>query len=135
MAEWIGLNPPFLRRNRFMDTQIDDRLIKNDLVQLLLTSPGERVFRPTFGTPIRKFVFENTTPEAMLELKAEITIAIERFETRVTVKTLDIVDNTDRNEIVIKLTVTINGSKDRSLLVELAVPFGGVSEEVREING
>ena len=134
MSEWIGLNPPFLRRNRFMDTQTDDRLIKNDLMQLLLTSPGERVFRPTFGTPIRRFVFENTTPEALLELRAGIISSIEKFETRVSVKTLDIVDNADRNEVAIKLIVSVNGSKNRDLLLELSIPFGGVGDS-RNLNG
>jgi hypothetical protein len=51
---WFGFNPPFIGgQQKVMSRQEDLRLIKNDLLQLLLTVPGERVHRPTFGSPIR----------------------------------------------------------------------------------
>ena len=35
--------------------------IKGDLIQLLLTNPGDRVMLPTYGTPLRRLVFEPNT--------------------------------------------------------------------------
>ena len=53
------------------------------LKQLLLTSKGERVMNPHFGTSLRKSVFEPFTSELMASLKSEITIAVGRYHPEV----------------------------------------------------
>ena len=59
MAIYFGQNPPFVGgAEKVLSRQEDLRLIKNDLLQLIMTSPGERVHRPDFGTPIRSTVFD-----------------------------------------------------------------------------
>ena len=40
-----------------LHTQSGIDQIKADMLSLLLTNPGERVFLPTYGTPLRKFIF------------------------------------------------------------------------------
>lgn len=42
----------------------DDRHIRDLIEQVLFTAPGERVNRPTFGTPIMQLVFAPNSPEA-----------------------------------------------------------------------
>ena len=36
----------------------EEATIKGDLLQLILTNPGERVMLPQYGTPLRKYLFE-----------------------------------------------------------------------------
>lgn len=64
--------------------------IKGDLIQLILTNPGDRVMLPTFGTPLRSLLFEPNT-EVLSELaKSAITNAIQTWEPRIVVNSLEI---------------------------------------------
>jgi phage baseplate assembly protein W len=64
--------------------------IKADLLQLILTNPGERVMLPTFGTPLRTLVFEPN--DAVLEQAARVMIseAINTWEPRIVITRIDI---------------------------------------------
>lgn len=84
MAVYFGFNPPFIGgTEKVLSRQEDMRLIKNDLLQLIMTSPGERVHRPTFGTPVRNSVFD-PSDEVSYDLLADgIREEIENSEPRV----------------------------------------------------
>ena len=57
MATYFGQNPPFVGgAEKVLSRQEDIRLIKNDILQLIMTSPGERVHRPNFGTAVRETI-------------------------------------------------------------------------------
>jgi len=49
-------------RRRTSDTTADDH-IRDLIEQVLFTSPGERVNRPTFGCGVRQLVFAPNSPE------------------------------------------------------------------------
>lgn len=53
----------------------DDQLFTN-VKNLLLTSPGERIFHPTFGTDIRNSLFEPNTTQLISKIKNSIEDAI-----------------------------------------------------------
>jgi len=128
---WFGYGPPFVGgQEAVMSRQVDDRLIKNDLLQLLLTAFGERVMRPSFGTPIRTTVFENLTASQLAALQDQITQIITEYEPRVVVASVK-VEMTDTNTLTIKvygsLNLDINSIINRStrtnnILVELNLP-------------
>lgn len=132
IKKWFGANTPFLSRGRIFDYQEDEKLIKNDLIQLLLTTPGERVMRPDFGTKLRGFVFENITPISLTLLKENILVAINKYEERVTIVSLDFMDNSANNTIIIQLIGRINTSPGRQLFLEVGVPFDGINKEVKQ---
>lgn len=94
MARFFGHNAPFLSGNSgnlsVLPRQEDDRLIRNDLVQLLLTAPGERIMRPDYGAPIRTFVFEQMDDRGKSELERGIRNAIAKHERRVRVSNIEI---------------------------------------------
>jgi uncharacterized protein len=52
----------FDNRGRTSDTTTDDH-IRDLIEQLLFTSPGERVNRPTFGCGLNQLVFAPNSPE------------------------------------------------------------------------
>ena len=82
--QWFGYNPPFFGGQQgVMSRQAGLRLIKNDLQQLILTLPGERIMRPTFGTILRSTVFDNITEEDLVIIGDQILEAINTFDTRV----------------------------------------------------
>ena len=119
MAVWFGFNPPFVNRTAVLPFQTDDRLIKNDLLQLLLTSPGERVMRPEFGTALKGFMFEQLTDSDVEALRQSILFSIERFEPRVSVVTLHIDRDDGNNLIKIVLLTKLVSDQNKILEVQL----------------
>ena len=119
MATYYGFNPPFLGGPEgVLSRQEDDRLIKNDILQLLLTVPGERVMRPDFGVNLRNFVFEPGTNADLTILQSDIRYQIEAQEPRVIVNFVDINQNLDSNRIEIKVSVTLKKDPKRQLTIE-----------------
>lgn len=131
-SKWFGVNRPFLVEGRFMSFQQDVRLIKNDLVQLLLTAPGERVMRPDFGTLLRRFVFNNITRESLVLLRENILEAIAKYEPRITIKRFFIRDDADRNQVTIDLYASVNNNPSLEFQFELPIPIGTGKAEVKE---
>jgi hypothetical protein len=66
------------------------RGIKGDLIQLLLTNPGDRVMLPTYGTPLRRLVFEPNTSMLADNAKSVIIQAINQWEPRIVVESIDV---------------------------------------------
>jgi uncharacterized protein len=53
--------------------------VKGEVIQLLLTNPGERPFVPTFGGGLRRLVFEGNSDVTAAVAKATITQALTRW--------------------------------------------------------
>lgn len=118
-ATFYGFNPPFIGgQQNIMSRQEDDRLIKNDILQLLLTVPGERVMRPSYGVNLRNFVFENIVRADLSILKSEIEQQIRIYEPRVTLNYVDLIPDTDRNGLQIKIVVTLKKDPKKQLSIE-----------------
>jgi len=60
-------------------TTDDDEHIRDMLEQLLLTSPGERVNRPDFGSGLLHMVFAPNSPELAAALQMTTQAAIQRW--------------------------------------------------------
>jgi phage baseplate assembly protein W len=93
----------------------DSEHIRDEVVQLILTSPGERPFLPEFGGGARKLIFENTSDTLRGITKARITQALSRFlGHRLTLENIDVRFEGDRVDIDIKYRPA--GSKDSRVL-------------------
>lgn len=57
----------------------DDAHVRDELLQLLLTSPGERLFLPEFGGGVRKLVFEPASEALRGVVHARITNSLSRW--------------------------------------------------------
>jgi phage baseplate assembly protein W len=55
-----------------------ERQIYEQLEQMLLTLPGERVNRPTFGCGVQRLVFASASEEARAAAEYTISVAIRR---------------------------------------------------------
>lgn len=118
-AEYFGFNPPFIGgAENILSRQEDERLIKNDILQLLMTVPGERVMRPDYGVNLRNFVFEQITSPGLSALRSEIIDQIEDQEPRVNVESVDINRDDDNNQLKIKVVVTMRKDPKRRLTIE-----------------
>jgi phage baseplate assembly protein W len=91
----------FDRRGRTAITD-DDEHIRDMIEEFLLTSPGERVNRPDFGSGLLQMVFEPNSPELAAALQFTIQAGLQQWLG-------DLIE-------VTKLEVT---SKNAQLLVEV----------------
>lgn len=106
-ATYYGFNPPFLGgRQNVLSRQVDERLIKNDIVQLVLTLPGERVHRPRFGTLLRALVFDLADENTLSSLSRNIQSAIEQNDERVRVNSVTCTPEQDGLVVVVRIDLT-----------------------------
>tara|TARA_R110000851_G_scaffold182832_1_gene331941 strand:+ start:53 stop:433 length:381 start_codon:yes stop_codon:yes gene_type:complete len=57
----------------------DSKAIKADLLHLILTNKGERLYLPNFGTNLRKYLFNPYDGITESEIKNEISDAIKNY--------------------------------------------------------
>lgn len=106
--------------------QHDERLIKNDLIQLLLTAPGERIMRPAIGSPIPLLQFENIIDGDISTIKSGILSAIRNFEPRVTITLIDVNLNPDQSEMTITIAGAVNLNPNERFKIEIGISDGGI---------
>ena len=123
-STYFGFNPPFLTATQVMPLQTDERLIKNDLLQLLLTVPGERSFRPEFGTAIKSTLFEPIDTISTDAIRQTIIEAIQKFEPRVILNHIIVEAQPDKNQINIQLFCSLTTSPNLQFTLELNLPAG-----------
>lgn len=76
--------------------------VRNEVIQLLLTNPGERPFIPPFGGGVRKLIFEPSSDVLRGMTKARITQALTTWlGQRLTLENLEVtfIDSTIEVEI------------------------------------
>jgi phage baseplate assembly protein W len=91
MANFLGLPYPVVKNPLgFFRTQSGVSQIKSDLLSLLLTSPGERVFLADFGTPLKRLIFEQNDTVLETMAKNMIAEAISMWEPRIAVNQIEV---------------------------------------------
>jgi phage baseplate assembly protein W len=102
-----------------------DALIRQSIMLLLTTRPGERVMRPDYGCPLHRLIFApNDATTAGLAIHY-VRQAIARWEKRIDIVRLDAgPDPQDPGALAIKLDYRVreSGTQQR---VELALPLDG----------
>ena len=118
LNERLGSDLRFPIEGNFQPISGLDLLIQ-DIQQLLLTLPGERVNRPDFGCNLRNLVWENLHVAAEAG-KASIHEAIENFEPRITLTNVDSTTNENTGLITFNIQFIVNNT-DTAL--NLIFPF------------
>jgi phage baseplate assembly protein W len=91
----------------------DAEHVRDELLQLLLTSPGERLFLPEFGGGVHRLVFEPASEALRGVTKARITNALSRWlGQRLTVEQLDVIWDEPAALMEVSVTYRPAGSPD-----------------------
>jgi len=115
-------------RQGALDTVADRAAVRQALLLLFLTRPGERVMRPTYGCELYKLVFwpnDDTTAGLAIHY---VRRAVAQWEPRVDHLRVDATRNADdetRLDINLEYRVRSTGEEDR-LAVQLDLHGGGV---------
>jgi phage baseplate assembly protein W len=107
----IGVALPFNAPGVFRSTFTTKDQIKSNLVNLLLTSTGERIMNPTFGTFLKRFLFEGITDSNLESLKDNLLNSISIYIPGITVTNIIITPNTDYNSIDLYIDYIVNISQ------------------------
>jgi len=117
-----GLRFPFRFSERTGGTEESsehDR-IRESILQILETRPGERLMRPEFGTRVKDLVFEENDAVLKGLLRFHITDAIKRWEKRVVVTNVSFDESfeaTDANRLLVRISYRVTQSQVEGNLV------------------
>ena len=115
----VGVDIPFSTPGVFKPNYTTKEAIKNNLVNYLLTNPGERPLNPTFGGGLRAFIFEQITTNNLDFLKERISSNIKTYFPSVNINELKISRQEDNNSITVSLTYNvINTNINDSLQID-----------------
>ena len=114
-----GFNAPFVGGpEKYLSRQEDEKIIKNDILQLLFTVPGERIYRPNFGVNLRNFVFEPLTEASVDSLSLEISDKIATYEPRVKVRNIDLERDEDNRLLKIKIVAYMTADPRVAVIID-----------------
>lgn len=105
----------------FPEQATDADLIKQSIVEILLTERGERVMRPTFGSGLTSRVFENNSEILESQLQAEVHSAIGKWEPRVLVQGVEVLREDNMVTITLSFVIAATLQQD-SLSLQLSTP-------------
>ena len=110
-GKYININYPFKdsAKGFFLDITSDDQqAIKADLMHLILTRKGQRLYLPDFGTDLLKFIFEPEDGLTLDGIKQEITTVVKKYLPKLQVNSIT-VDPSSESEYaaVVRMDYTI----------------------------
>jgi len=124
MSDWYGINYPFSGGiQNVLSKQIGTRIIKNDILQLLFTNPGERVYRPSYGVGIKTYLYEQLNSESLTILDTNIRGQISTNEPRVNIDQLTLSPNRDNNKLDILIILSLIQSPNEIFEINLNLPI------------
>jgi len=108
----IGVAFPLDNINMFKGTKTIKEQVKSNLINLLLTEPGERINEPNFGVGLKGLLFEQN-PDIEI-LKEKINTQIEFYIPLISLSDVNV--NFEDNEyslyIIISYSFNLDGAKD-----------------------
>lgn len=106
--------PPVLKNNSeeggYISQAYGVALIRNNLRQLLLCEPGERIMLPNYGLSLQRYVFEPLDETTFFLVKNDILQTLNTYFSSVEVISLSVFSTgleANRNQLVIKLTLQL----------------------------
>jgi len=112
----VGVSLPFNGpAGPFNKTYSTQEQAKFDLINLLLTNKGERIFNPDFGTDLRPVLFEPITEDIVPLIKNIVTTSVDTYVPAIIVSDVTVKKDEDNNTISITVTyrMRVSGQSDQ----------------------
>jgi phage baseplate assembly protein W len=85
----------------------DADAIRADLLHLLLTNKGERLYLPDFGSDLKKFIFEPNDDVTHEQIKDSLNETIKRYMPNLIINSIEFKNNSIEELIIVELTYTV----------------------------
>ena len=110
-SKYINIRYPFQNSTNgfFIElNNIDADALKSDLMHLILTRKGQRLYNPDFGTNLLRFIFEPEDGLTLSQIKEEIQTVVKKYFPKLQINNI-IVEQSEESEYaaVIRLDYTI----------------------------
>jgi phage baseplate assembly protein W len=108
----IGVAFPLNENNMFKGTETIREQAKSNILNVLLTYPGERINLPDFGLGIKKLLFEQSID--LESLKSKVQSQINRYVPHIRLNNVQTGKSEDEHTLFISLTYTytLDNSED-----------------------
>ena len=109
-TRYINIDFPFRDSSDgsyFKMNKTDKDAIRADLLHLLLTNKGERLYLPEFGSDLKKFIFEPNDEITQEEIKDNLNQTITRFIPNLLINDISFRNDTIEELISVELTYTV----------------------------
>lgn len=87
----------------------NEECIKQSVKNIVLTVPGEKFFKPQFGSKISQLLFEPLDPFLIDAIKSEILNTVSNYEKRVVVTNIRCIPDYENNAISVSLEYQVIG--------------------------
>jgi phage baseplate assembly protein W len=118
----IAVNFRFGSRG-FPEPALDTEALGDSVYTILSTLPGERVHREQFGCNLKRLLFTNVSRAGLVRAKVEARRAIERWEPRVVVDSIEVVS--DQSKIQIEVIWRPKGSLSDATRTQIPLDIAG----------
>jgi len=98
-------------RGRDIKIAYDMNAIKNSLINLFNTIPGERLLLPDYGSDLRRYIFDPISDMQAVTIMREVYSSIKRWEPRITVTNIEVNGFKDTNDYDINIYIRVPFSK------------------------
>ena len=109
-TRYINIDFPFRDSDNgfyFKMNKTDKDAIRADLLHLLLTNKGERLYLPEFGSDLKKFIFEPNDEITHEQIKDNLNQTIIRFIPNLLINDISFRNDTIEELIIVDLTYTV----------------------------
>ncbi len=118
----LGILLPIKRgKTGFFEQGLDTLTqIKSNLINLILTRKGERVFQPTFGSDLHSLVFAQMDQEYEQKVKQAVVSAVRTWMPFLLIQEQTVTRDDDRNSTLIEVTFGLRSNVDitETIIVE-----------------
>lgn len=81
--------------------------VQQNLKNLVLTNPGERIMDSRFGVGIKRFLFENFSPIVKSDIKSSITTQVNRYMPFLAIEEIAVNDDLDSNKLYVTIKYSV----------------------------
>ena len=120
----IGLELPFARSSRGLFGQTATTLEQagHNIKNLLLTSKGERVMQPDFGSDLRSLLFEQADDNINNDIKEAISDAMSNWLPYINISSVNVIENeTNLNQMKVSIDFSLNYDPNRFNTITLDI--------------
>ncbi|SFO74764.1 hypothetical protein SAMN05660464_0931 [Geodermatophilus dictyosporus] len=117
--------PPAPDQDRRLGLRSGPALVRQSILLVLDTEPGERVMRPEFGCPLRRHLMEPNNPTTRAAIARDVDAALRTWEPRIDVGDVDVVPTDDPATVLLTISYThLRTQTPDGLQVPLTLPGG-----------
>lgn len=123
-----NINRDQMSTNRDLRISPDESAIKNSLINLFNTRPGQRILLPEYGTNLEGMLFESVSQFKGKALGNHVLNAIETWEKRVIVNKIKVIAEPDAHQYSMVITITVPSLGNKQTTLTGVITNEGFSE-------